>query len=82
MAITLQPLADRVVVKPIEREMTKGESSCPIPRRKADGRRNRSCRPGKMTEDGKRIAMDVKVGDIVVYAKYGGPNSKSTDKST
>jgi chaperonin GroES len=32
--------------------------------------------PGKMTEDGKRIAMDVKVGDIVVYAKYGGTEFK------
>lgn len=32
--------------------------------------------PGKMTDDGKRLAMDVKVGDIVVYAKYGGTELK------
>ena len=31
-----------------------------------------------MTDEGKRIAMDVKVGDIVVYAKYGGAKSRST----
>ncbi|MFC1908710.1 co-chaperone GroES, partial [Chloroflexota bacterium] len=28
--------------------------------------------PGRLSEDGKRIAMDVKVGDVVLYAKYGG----------
>jgi len=32
--------------------------------------------PGKMTDDGKRIAMDVKVGDIVVYARYAGTELK------
>jgi len=33
-----------------------------------------------MTDDGKRIAMDVKVGDIVVYAKYGGTELKIDGK--
>ena len=32
--------------------------------------------PGRMTDDGKRIAMDVKVGDIVVYARYAGTELK------
>ena len=32
--------------------------------------------PGKMTDDGKRIPLDVKVGDTVVYAKYGGSEIK------
>ena len=32
--------------------------------------------PGRLSEDGKRIAMDVKVGDIVIYAKYGGTEIK------
>ena len=78
MAITLQPLADRVVVKPIEREeMTKGGIVLPdtVKERPMEGEIV-AAGPGKMTEDGKRIAMDVKVGDIVVYAKYGGTEFK------
>ena len=36
--------------------------------------------PGKMSDDGKRIAMDLKVGDTVVYAKYGGTEIKVDDE--
>ena len=78
MAIKLQPLADRVVVKPIEREeMPKGGIVLPdtAKERPMEGEVI-AAGPGKMTEDGKRIAMDVKVGDIVVYAKYGGTELK------
>ena len=32
--------------------------------------------PGKMSDDGKRIPLDIKVGDIVLYAKYGGTEIK------
>ena len=82
MAIKLQPLADRVVVKPIEREeMTKGGIVLPdtAKERPMEGEVI-AAGPGKMTDDGKRIAMDVKVGDIVVYAKYGGTELKIDGK--
>ncbi len=36
--------------------------------------------PGRLSEDGKRIGMDVKVGDIVIYAKYGGTDIKVEDE--
>ena len=36
--------------------------------------------PGRLSEDGKRIAMDVKVGDIVIYARYGGTEYKIEDE--
>ena len=36
--------------------------------------------PGRRDEDGKRIAMDVAVGDVVLYAKYGGTEIKIDDK--
>ncbi|MFA5629276.1 MAG: co-chaperone GroES [Dehalococcoidales bacterium] len=78
MAIALQPLADRVVVKPIEREeMTKGGIVLPdtAKERPMEGEVI-AAGPGRMTDDGQRIAMDVKVGDIVVYAKYGGTELK------
>jgi chaperonin GroES len=82
MAIKLQPLADRVVVKPIEREeMTRGGIVLPdtAKERPMEGEVI-AAGPGKVTDDGKRIAMDVKVGDIVVYAKYGGTEIKIDGK--
>ena len=35
--------------------------------------------PGKLTDDGKRIAMDVEVGDVVVYSKYAGTEYREGD---
>jgi chaperonin GroES len=65
MAAKLQPLADRVLVKPTEKE-EKTKSGIYL--------------PGKMTDDGKRIPMDLKVGDHVIYAKYGGTEIKVDDE--
>jgi chaperonin GroES len=82
MAIKLQPLADRVVVRPIEKEeVTKGGIVLPdtAKERPMEGEVI-AAGPGKMTDEGKRIAMDVKVGDIVVYAKYGGTEIKIDGK--
>ncbi len=82
MAIKMQPLADRIVVKPIEREeVTRGGIVLPdtIKDRPQEGEVI-AVGPGRMTDDGKRIAMDVKVGDIVVYAKYGGTEIKVDDE--
>ena len=78
MAIKLQPLADRLVVKPIAREeVTKGGIVLPdTAKEKPQEGEILAVGPGKMTEDGKRITMDVKVGDIVIYAKYGGTEIK------
>jgi chaperonin GroES len=78
MAIKLQPLADRLVVKPLPREeVTKGGIVLPdTAKEKPQEGEVLAAGPGKMTEDGKRIAMDLKVGDIVIYAKYGGTEIK------
>ena len=78
MEVKLQPLADRLVVKPIERE-EKTKSGIYIPdtvkERPQEGKVI-AAGPGRLSEDGKRIAMDVKVGDVVLYAKYGGTEIK------
>ena len=78
----LQPLADRVVVKPIAKE-EKTKSGIYIP----DTAKERpqegeiiAVGPGRLTDDGKRIAMDLKVGDRVIYAKYGGSEIKIDDQ--
>ena len=82
MAVKLQPLGDRLVVKPIEREeMTKGGLVLPdTAKEKPQEGKVLAVGPGRLSEDGKRIAMDVKVGDIVVYAKYGGTEYKIGDE--
>ena len=81
MAINIQPLADRVVVRPIEREeVTKGGIYLPdTAKEKPQEGEVLAVGQGRLSEDGKRIPMDVKVGDIVVYARYGGTEIKVDD---
>jgi len=82
MAVKLQPLADRLVVKPIEREeVTKGGIVVPdTAKEKPQEGEVMAVGPGRLSEDGKRIAMEVKVGDVVIYAKYGGTEIKIEDE--
>jgi chaperonin GroES len=82
MAAKLEPLGDRVVVKPMPKEeVTKGGIVIPdTAKEKPQDGKVIAVGPGRMTEDGKRIAMDVKVGDIVIYAKYGGTEIKENDE--
>jgi chaperonin GroES len=82
MAVKLQPLADRLVVKPVEREeVTKGGIVLPdTAKEKPQEGEILVVGPGRLSEDGKRIAMDVKVGDIVIYSRYGGTEVKIEDE--
>ena len=82
MAVKLQPLADRVVIKPIEREeVTKGGIILPdTVKEKPQEGKVIAVGPGRLSEDGKRIAMDVKVGDVVIYRKYSGTEYKIEDE--
>ncbi len=82
MAVKLQPLADRVVVRPIEREeQTKTGIYLPdTAKEKPQEGEVISIGPGRKSEDGNVIAMDVKVGDIVIYARYGGTEIKIDDE--
>ena len=78
MAVKLQPLADRVVIKPTEKE-EKTKSGIYLPdtvKEKPQEGEVVAVGPGRLSEDGKRVAMDVKVGDRVLYAKYGGTEIK------
>jgi chaperonin GroES len=82
MAAKLQPLADRVLVKPIEKE-EKTKSGIYLPdtaKEKPQEGEVLAVGPGKMTDDGKRIPLDLKVGDRVIYAKYGGTEIKVDDE--
>lgn len=74
MAMNLKPLADRVVVKPlVKEEVTKGGIVLPdTAKEKPQEGEIVAVGPGKLGEDGKRIEMEVKKGDRVIYAKYAG----------
>ncbi|MBN2463072.1 MAG: co-chaperone GroES, partial [Dehalococcoidia bacterium] len=69
MATKLEPLGDRVVVKPSPKEdVTKSGIVIPdTAKEKPQEGKVIAVGPGRMTEEGKRITMDVKVGDIVIY---------------
>jgi chaperonin GroES len=82
MADKLKPLADRVVVRPIEREtVSKGGIVLPdTAKEKPQEGEVMAVGLGRLSDDGKRLPMDVKVGDIVIYAKYGGTEIKVDDE--
>jgi chaperonin GroES len=81
MAVKLQPLADRLVVKPTQKEeMTKGGIYLPdTAKEKPQEGEVIAVGPGRMTDEGKRIAMELQVGDKVIYSKYGGSEIKVDD---
>ena len=70
----MKPLADRVVVKPLEEmEVKKGGIIIPdTAKEKPMQGEIMEVGPGRMTDDGKTIAMQVKKGDRVLYGKYSG----------
>ena len=78
MAININPLADRLLVKAAEKEQVT-KSGIVIPdtaKEKPQEGEVLAVGPGRVTDDGKRIPMDVAVGDVVLYAKYGGTEIK------
>ena len=74
MAVKLQPMADLVLVRPIKREeVSKGGIVLPdTAKEKPQEGEVLAVGPGRVTESGKKVPMDVAVGDIVIYSKYGG----------
>jgi chaperonin GroES len=78
MAMNLKPLGDRVVIKPSPKEeVTKSGLVIPdTAKEKPQEGMVLAIGPGKLDEDGKRLPMDVKVGDKVLYAKYAGTEIK------
>ena len=78
MATKLIPLADRLVIKAVVQEEVLA-SGIVIPdtaKEKPQQGEVIAVGPGRLDEDGKRIPMDLKVGDRVLYAKYSGQDIK------
>jgi len=72
--VMIKPLADRVVVEPIEEEVTtKGGIVLPdTAKEKPQRGKVVAVGSGKLLDNGERVPLEVKEGDIVVFAKYGG----------
>ena len=76
--VALKPLEDRVVVRALEAEQTT-QSGLVIPdtaKEKPQEGEVVAVGPGRISDQGERIALDVSVGDKVVYSKYGGTEVK------
>ncbi|MBI5298126.1 MAG: co-chaperone GroES [Chloroflexi bacterium] len=80
--VSFKPLGSRVLVEPIEQEaMTAGGIILPeTAKEKPQEGKILATGPGDRDEDGKRIALDVKVGDKVLFAKYSGTEVKMDGK--
>jgi len=79
--VNLKPLADRVIVEPIEQqEITASGIVLPeTAKEKPQEGRVLAVGPGRMDDDGKRWPLDVKKGDKVLFAKYAGTEVKLPD---
>ena len=76
--VVLKPLEDRIVVRPLEAEQTTA-SGLVIPdtaKEKPQEGEVLAVGPGRFDDKGARVPVDVQVGDVVLYSKYGGTEVK------
>ncbi len=78
MSISIKPLKDRIVIRQVEAEQTTA-SGLVIPdtaKEKPQEGEVIAVGPGRVDDKGNRIPVDVKVGDVVIYSRYGGTEVK------
>ena len=78
MSVSIKPLEDRILVKPLEAEQTT-KSGLVIPdtaKEKPQEGEVLALGPGRVDDNGNRVPLDISVGDKVVYSKYGGTEVK------
>ena len=78
MSVSIKPLEDRVVVQTLEAETTTA-SGLVIPdtaKEKPQEGQVIAVGPGRIDDNGNRVPLDVAVGDVVIYSKYGGTEVK------
>jgi chaperonin GroES len=83
MSLKLRPLADRVVVEPKEKEETFAGGQLVLPETAKEKPQQGvilAVGNGRLDDSGKRITMDVKEGDLVLFAKYAGTEIKLDGK--
>ena len=82
MALNLRPLGDRVIIEPIEQEeVTSSGLYIPETAKEKPQQGNvLAAGEGRRDDDGKRVPMDLKAGDKVLFAKYAGTEIKVDGK--
>ena len=80
--MNVKPLGDRVLVHPLEQdEVKKGGIIIPdSAKEKPQEGEVIAVGPGKLTDEGKRISMDVKVGDKILFGRYSGNEVRIDDE--
>lgn len=79
--VKITPLGDRVLIRPLEKKAEKSGIIIPdTAKEKPQEGKVVAVGKGKVTEDGKLLPMDVKVGDKVLYGKYSGTEIKLDDE--
>ena len=80
--VTFKPLGNRVVIKPNDEDEQVSAGGIYIPdtaKEKPQEGTVVAAGPGRITDDGSRIPMEIAVGDKVVYSKYAGTEYKEGD---
>ncbi|MFT4148441.1 MAG: co-chaperone GroES [Micrococcaceae bacterium] len=78
MSVSIKPLEDRVVVRPLDAEQTTA-SGLVIPdsaKEKPSEGTVVALGPGRIDKNGNRVPLDINEGDVVIYSKYGGNEVK------
>lgn len=78
MSVSIKPLDDRIVIKQVEAEETTASGLVLVDSAKEKPQEGEvvAVGPGRVDDNGNRVAMDVAVGDLVIYSKYGGTEVK------
>ncbi|SDU79504.1 co-chaperone GroES [Arcanobacterium phocae] len=78
MSVSIKPLDDRIVIKQVEAEETTASGLVLVDSAKEKPQEGEviAVGPGRVDDNGNRVAMEVKVGDLVIYSKYGGTEVK------
>lgn len=79
MGVNFKPLSDRVVLEQVEDSVSTTTGGVFIPDNAKDKPQEAkvvAVGPGRVTDDGTRIDITVKIGDVVVYSKYSGTEVK------
>ena len=77
--VSFKPLGNRVVIEPVDSEEQVSAGGIYIPdtaKEKPQEGKVVAAGPGRLTDEGNRVPMDVKVGDTVIYSKYSGTEYK------
>ena len=78
MSVSIKPIEDRIVIQQLEAETTTA-SGLVLPdtaKEKPQEGKVLAVGPGRVDDQGNRVPVDVKVGDVVIYSKYGGTEIK------